>query len=89
MFYSNCLIEALKAKFKDFKNVKITYIRAKGDIIPHFMWSDGINDYDFGFVKGDNINNKWWNEILFKGEIRKRNLGFNEKFKQKRLNNEK
>mgnify|MGYP005767095031 CR=1 FL=1 len=84
-FYSNCLVEALKAKIKNPKNVKLTYVRCKGDIIPHFLWSDGVNDYDFGMVKTNPKTVKWYNEIWFKGEIRKRHLGFNEEFKRIRL----
>lgn len=86
MFYSNCLIEAIKAKLKNPKNVKVFYIRAKGDIIPHFMWTDGLYDYDFTIVKDDNCNKKLINEIFFKGRIRKCDLGFIEEFKNKRLN---
>lgn len=41
-FYSNCLLEALKAKLKNPK-VKITYISpfANEVFCPHFLWSDG------------------------------------------------
>ena len=82
MFYSNCLIEALKAKIKDPKNAKITYISPfkNKKFQPHFLWSDGKDDYDFG-VSDKNL--KWYNLILFKGEIRKRRLGFNENYKSK------
>jgi hypothetical protein len=80
LFYSNCLIQAIKAKIKNPKKVKITYISPfKNEIFcPHFMWSDGIDDYDFT----SNTISKWYQEYWFKGYIRKRTLGFNEKYKK-------
>lgn len=86
-FYSNCMIEALKAKLKDWNNIKITYIPAKYNEIlcPHFLWSDGKYDYDFG----TNKYLKWYERIWFYGEIRKRNLGWNERWKQYRVSKEK
>lgn len=91
-FYSNCLFEAVKHKLKDWENVKITYIPAKYNVMycPHFLWSDGKYDYDFGVER----NLKWYEVIWFKGEIHCRNLGWNEKWKayrielQKRRNHE-
>ena len=85
-FYSNCLVQALKHKIKN-KNVTITYIPAKyrGSIIPHFLWSDGEYDYDFGV----NYNIKWYKSFWFKGKIRKRGLGWNEKYKNMVMNNHK
>lgn len=70
-FYSNCLIEAIKAKVKDPFRIKIMYVPPKGNgIIGHFMWTDGEFDYDFGAdVYPRQV-------ILFKGGIRRRKLGF-------------
>ena len=81
LFYSNCLIEAIKAKIKNPK-IKITYISPKINEVfsPHWLWSDGVNDYDFGIEK----ELKWFQVFWFKGYIRKRNLGFNQKYKNKR-----
>ena len=83
MFYSNCMLEAIKAKLKDWKNVKITYIPPKYNecYCPHFLWSDGINDYDFGIER----YLKWYERFWFKGEIRKRKLGWNKKWKSYRI----
>lgn len=49
-FYSNCLIEAVKAKVKDWKHIKIIYVSPFDNEVfcPHFFWSDGKYDYDFG-----------------------------------------
>ena len=78
-FYSNCLIEALKHKLKN-KDVKITCIspKYKGGLSPHFLWSDGVNDYDFGV----DYRLKWYQVFLFKGTIRMRPLGWNENYKE-------
>lgn len=80
-FYSNCLIEAVKAKLKDWKHIKITYISPFDNKVfcPHFLWSDGKYDYDFGNAGGDKNILNW---TLHKGHIRKRGLGFNQKYKE-------
>lgn len=64
---SNCLIEALKAKIKDPKNVTIHVFPAKVNghgIFPHFWWS--IGDQGFDFKK----EGKSKQVILFKGKVR-------------------
>lgn len=45
-YYSNCLFEAIKAKFKCGKQVKIIYIPSwKNEVFcPHFMWHDLATD---------------------------------------------
>ena len=48
---------------------------------PHFLWSDGKNDYDFGTER----YLKWYERLWFKGEVRKRNLGWNNKWKAYRI----
>lgn len=80
-YYSNCLIEAVKAKLKDWKNVKITYVSPFCNEVfcPHILWSDGKYDYDFGNEgKGDLGIQNW---TLHKGHIRRRGLGYNERYK--------
>lgn len=78
-YYSNCLIEALKAKIKDPKNIEITVCLPWFNEVfcPHFMWSDGEADYDFG-------TEHWMPMIsaytIHKGHIRKRKKGFNKKY---------
>ena len=83
MFYSNCFMEAIKHKLKDWKHVKITYIPPRYNEVfcPHFLWSDGENDYDFGVER----HIRWWEIIWFKGEIRKRKLGWNQRWKAYRI----
>ena len=47
---------------------------------PHIMWSDGEYDYDFGNEgKWDSFIQNW---TLHKGHVRRREIGFNEKYKQ-------
>ena len=80
-YYSNCLIEAIKAKIKN-PRIKITVVMPWDNEVfcPHILWSDGINDYDFGNEgQGDKGIQNW---TIHKGHIRKRNLGFNEKYKR-------
>lgn len=74
-FYSNCLIEAVRAKIRDPKNVKIficwpIYNEAP---CPHVMWSDGIADYDFGTPDYLPLIFAW---TIHRGYIRKRKLGY-------------
>lgn len=73
-FYSNCFIEAVKAKIKNPIKVKIKCIPANLNetFCPHFMWHDGEYTYDF-----------WTNGlasplqfVLYKGVIRKNEYGY-------------
>ena len=79
-YVSNCLIEAIKAKIRNLK-IKITVVMPWDNEVfcPHVLWNDGINDYDFGNEgMGDQGIKNW---TLHKGHIRKRALGFNQKYK--------
>lgn len=79
-FYSNCLIEALKAKFND-PNVEITVCMPWENecFCPHFLWSDGYHDYDFGFEDYIPLVAAW---TIHRGHIRSRKLGFNKRYKK-------
>lgn len=76
-FYSNCLIEAINAKLEN-PDVKITVVTKGNRGVPHFLWSDGKYDYDFGTDKKLSRLQTLW----FKGRIHKRALGFNEEYKR-------
>ena len=78
-FYSNCFIEAMKVKLKHPFKTKLTIVRKSEAGIPHFLWSDGQYDYDFGVEKWLEGCERFW----FEGYIRKRALGFNEKYKKR------
>ena len=77
-FYSNCFLEAAKAKLKHPFAVKLTIVLRSEAGCPHFLWSDGNADYDFGVEEHLTGCYIFW----FKGYIRKRNLGFNERYKK-------
>ncbi|WP_278984347.1 hypothetical protein [Segatella bryantii] len=72
-YWSNCFIEAIKAKIKWGKEIKIIYISPrKNDIFcPHFMWYDRLANNIKDFTADGNTD-KWYNNLLFKGHIRVR-----------------
>lgn len=78
-FYSNCFIEAMKAKLKHPFKTKLTIVRRSEAGCPHFLWSDGQYDYDFGVERQLECRERLW----FEGHIRQRALGFNEKYKKR------
>lgn len=80
-YYSNCLIEAIKAKLKDWKHIRITFVSPFDNEVfcPHILWSDGKYDYDFGNEGVGDQGIKNW--TLHRGHIRKRQLGFNQRYK--------
>lgn len=76
-FKSNCFMEAMKAKLRHPFRTKITMVPHSEANTVHFLWSDGEYDYDFGverYLSGLQI-------LWFEGYIRRRGLGFNEKYK--------
>ena len=70
--YSNCLLEAIKAKLKDWKNIKILFIpkRFNDENLCHFMWLNTSSNklYDF---KADKRITNLCKLLLFRGTIRK------------------
>lgn len=79
LFLSNCFLEAVKAKVRHPFKVKVTVVPRSEARCPHFLWSDGKYDYDFGVERrlvGSQI-------LLFQGYIRRRGLGFNQKYKER------
>lgn len=78
-FWSNCFLEAAKAKIRHPFKVRLTIVPRSEAKCPHFLWSDGEFDYDFGAerrLSGPQI-------LLFRGYIRRRALGFNQKYKER------
>lgn len=78
-FLSNCFLEAAKAKIKHPIKVRVTVVPRSEANCPHFLWSDGVYDYDFGVerrLQGVQV-------LLFCGYIRRRGLGFNVKYKER------
>lgn len=83
MFYSNCFIQAMKYKILHPFKVKLTYISPKyiEAWCPHWLWSDGTNDYSFCGT----TYLKWYQMFWYKGEIIIGELGRNERYKQMRI----
>lgn len=77
-FWSNCFVEAAKAKIRHPFQVKVTVVLKSEANCPHFLWSNGVNDFDFGVERQLSGVKLLW----FQGYIRKRGLGFNEKYKR-------
>lgn len=78
------MFEALKAKIKDPK-VKIYFCKPRitenGHFqMFHFLWSDGKADYDFSDLEELPSDRCLINYILFKGVVRKFDLGFAERY---------
>lgn len=78
------MVEALKAKIKNPK-VKIYFCKPRITENQnfqsfHFMWSDGKADYDFSDLEDLPSDRCFINYILFKGVIRKFDLGFAERY---------
>ena len=81
-YCSNCMVEALKAKIRNPK-VKIYFCKPRitenGHFqMFHFMWSDGKADYDFSDLEESGLPP--YRNLLFKGVIRKFELGFCERY---------
>jgi len=82
-FRSNCFIEAIKAKFQDWKSIELYFCKPRiaedGRFqCMHLMWSDGVNDYDFSDKEDTEL--PWYKCFLFQGAIRKFELGFAERY---------
>ncbi len=78
-FWSNCLIEAVKAKIRHPFRVSVTIAPRSEAGCPHFLWSNGKSDFDFGTeqrLTGAQI-------LLFRGYIRRYELGFNQEYKER------
>ena len=85
-YISNCMIEALKAKLKN-RNVTIYFCKPRitenGNFqFMHFMWSDGIYDYDFSDLGYE--ERKPIQDLMFKGVIRRFKHGFAERYSKYR-----
>lgn len=83
-YYSNCLVEAIKAKLKN-KSVKIFFCKPQtinSFQLCHFMWTDGKADYDFSDKGIEDL--PWYRSFWFKGAIRKFDLGFASRYSMQR-----
>jgi hypothetical protein len=80
-YYSNCLLEAIKAKLKN-HNIKIYYckpiIKKNKFQCFHFMWEDGCYSYDFSDCEEQHLS--WYKCLFFRGRIRKFEKTFAERY---------
>lgn len=88
-YYSNCLIEAIKAKLHN-SDIKIYFCKPRitenGHFqMCHFMWSDGKADYDFSDL--DNVERSLYRDLFFKGVVRKFHVGFAKSYSEYRNKN--
>lgn len=67
-FYSNCIVEAIKAKIHN-KNCKLYFIMSKVDGVPcpHCFWL--IDDYYYNFYTDEKVH--LWNVLFHRGHIAK------------------
>ena len=72
-YWSNCIIEAVRAKLHDPKNVHLLMIWPWQNEVwcPHLMWTDGIREYDF---HATDVSMMGW--LWHKGYIRVKPLGW-------------
>lgn len=78
--WSNCLIEAVKAWWKN-RDIKFYFLPANSDKIPffHLAWTDGKDEYSFeAYYKPRH----WYTTFWYYGCIRKHNLGWAKKYKR-------
>lgn len=81
-YYSNCMVEAIKAKMRN-PQIKLYFCKPRmtenrNFQMFHFMWSDGKADYDFSDLKENELPP--YRNLIFKGVIRKFDLGFAERY---------
>lgn len=71
-FYSNCLLEAIKAKIKYKNEIKLIFIppqhSEKADIFPHWLWLDTKDGNIYDFHRSEKI--KWYQMLWWRGYIR-------------------
>lgn len=72
-YYSNCMIEAIRAKIKWKNQIKIIFLPPwKNDAFCcHFMWHD-LADNNLKDFHNVTYMPHWWSNICFKGYIRVR-----------------
>lgn len=86
-YYSNCLIEAIKAKIRN-PSIKLhfckPYRKPNGRIgSMHILWEDDNYSYDFSDIDWSD-NGHFWQYFWYKGYIRQWPKDFAKKFSSKR-----
>lgn len=72
-YYSNCIIEGIKAKIK--KRVKLLWVSPFDNEVfcPHLFWTDGEYEYDFWATSDTRL--RWYQLLWHKGIIRVNEMG--------------
>lgn len=86
-YVSNCFFEAIKAKIKNPKVVKVYFCKPRitenGNFQwMHFMWTNGKSDYDFS--DDENRPLAWYQRFWFSGRIRRFKKGFAKRYSEYR-----
>ncbi len=88
IFYSNCIVEALKRKIKFGNRVKLIWIHPwQNDCrkwLPHVFWYNKNNGYIYDFCD-INEPEHWWNYLWMQGYIRLMNVKGFSKWYNKRI----
>lgn len=69
-FYSNCLIEAIKAKIKYKNDIKVILLKLDNGLC-HFVWYDRRFNTIHDFQQIETVKH-WYNLLWFKGRLRDR-----------------
>ena len=69
-FRSNCLVEAIKAKLKYGKRVRIVHMRSR-DGLHHWGWVDKETGVLYDFAQTETVK-RWTQYLRFEGYIRRR-----------------
>lgn len=83
-YVSNCLIEAVKAKLKDWKHVTIFFCYPGKQQFCHFMWSDTRKQKSYDFSDSSPHDLPWYKCLLFRGCIREFNFEFARQYSELR-----
>ena len=67
-YYSNCLMEAIKAKLRLGKEIKIIHVKSNNGL-HHWMWHDMKDGNIYDFQQLDEVKH-WHNLLWFRGKIR-------------------
>lgn len=79
IYYSNCLIEAIKEKIKNYREIKILHVKSK-DGLHHFMWHNIKEQNIYDFEQLEEVKH-WHNLLWYKGKIRKKPYEVYERWK--------
>ena len=77
-YYSNCLIEAIKARIRHGKEVKVIHVKSK-DGLNHWMWHDLRDGNIYDFQQLDTVKH-YCNLLWYRGKIRIRPYAVYEKW---------